>query len=343
MAYFTAEQGRQIYYEKWEAQGQSGSEQPGNAQPPEQPGQEQPGNAQPQAQLGPGQGAAGPQPRAVIQILTGLAEMAWYYQDFAEAAVKAGYTVYLHEYRLHGRTEAGYDEKADNLFQTFAMDAGRMYRIIRQENPEVPILLLGHSLGTAVGQIAIASNYASWDGFVLTGPSNLLFSPEREAQVRRVFEAEIERNGLDAPSQEIYAQLFDRQNDLFKEENSPFSFITSDREKWEWIAQVPFTSPAYSNRFFRDMVDLWTEVLPGNLLENNDFQQLPVLILAGAEDVSSQMGSWAKEKAALMEDEGYEDVSYKIYPGTRHSILQDVKRDEVTADILAWMDERFSK
>lgn len=317
MAYFTAEQGKQIYYEKWEASG---------AQP-----QQEHSDVQPQQNS----------PRAVIQILTGLAEMGWYYQDFAREAVKAGYTVYLHEYRLHGRTEAGYDERADNLFRTFAQDAGRMLQIIRRENPRVPVILMGHSLGTAVGQIAIASGYGSWEGFVLTGPSNLIFTPDKEARMRSIFEAAIERDGLDAPSNEIYTELFNGNNEPFADEHSPFSFITSDPEKWKWIESVPFTSPAYSNRFFRDMVDLWTEVLPENLLENNDFQDLPVLILSGGEDVSSQMGAWAAEKTSLMEDEGYHDVTYKIYPGTRHSILQDVKRNEVTADILSWIAERL--
>lgn len=311
MSFFTAEQGKQIYYEKFSSGDQSGDDSRQNP------------------------------PRAVVQILTGLAEMAWYYRDFADEAVKAGYTVYLHEYRLHGRTEAGYDEKSDNLFRTFAQDAGRMRQIIGRENPGVPVILMGHSLGTAVGQIAISSKYGTWDGFVLTGPSNLIFPPEKEARMRSIFEAAIGRDGLDAPSREIYAELFDGNNEPFAEEHSPFSFITSDPEKWKWIASVPFTSPAYSNRFFRDMVNLWTEVLPENLLENNDFQDLPVLILSGGEDVSSQMGKWAAEKASLLEDEGYEDVSYKIYPGTRHSILQDVKRDEVTSDILNWIGERL--
>lgn len=43
-------------------------------------------------------------PRACIQVMTGLAEMADYYEEFASVMNKAGYTVALHEFRGHGRS-----------------------------------------------------------------------------------------------------------------------------------------------------------------------------------------------------------------------------------------------
>jgi alpha-beta hydrolase superfamily lysophospholipase len=39
---------------------------------------------------------------------------------------------------------------------------------------------------------------------------------------------------------------------------------------------------------------------------------------------------------------GLEDVSYKLYPGARHEILNETNRDEVQADIVAWLDARAS-
>jgi len=33
------------------------------------------------------------------------------------------------------------------------------------------------------------------------------------------------------------------------------------------------------------------------------------------------------------------DVTTTIYPDARHELLNETNRDEVTADVLAWLDE----
>ena len=91
-------------------------------------------------------------PRACIQILTGLGEMAWYYEEFAEEANARGFSVYIHEYRKHGRSDAAYGE--GNLFMNFAADAAQVFRLIREENHGQKIFLTCHSLGTGISQFA---------------------------------------------------------------------------------------------------------------------------------------------------------------------------------------------
>ena len=83
-------------------------------------------------------------PRAVIQIMTGLAEVADYYEIFAPEMVKAGYTVALHEYRKHGRTRAEYGE--GNLFRNYAKDGSSFCAILRRSFPGLPVVLFAHSL-----------------------------------------------------------------------------------------------------------------------------------------------------------------------------------------------------
>jgi pimeloyl-ACP methyl ester carboxylesterase len=84
--------------------------------------------------------------------------MAWYYEDLAKKANQLGFSVYLHEYRKHGRTEADYGD--GNIFLTFASDAAQMLTRIRQENPGKKVFLVCHSLGTGIAQFAIAKEGA---------------------------------------------------------------------------------------------------------------------------------------------------------------------------------------
>ena len=112
-------------------------------------------------------------PRACIQVMTGLAEMADYYEEFAAVMNKAGYTVALHEFRGHGRSTDEYGE--GNLFRNYARDGAQLCDMIRRTHPGLPVVLFGHSLGTTVSQIAIYEKMARWDGVMYTGPSHSTF------------------------------------------------------------------------------------------------------------------------------------------------------------------------
>ena len=85
-------------------------------------------------------------PRAVIQIMTGLAETADYYEEMAKYLNQAGYSVALHEYRQHGRTRAGYGD--GNLFRNYARDGAQLCSMLRASRPGLPVVLFAHSLGT---------------------------------------------------------------------------------------------------------------------------------------------------------------------------------------------------
>ncbi len=37
-------------------------------------------------------------------------------------------------------------------------------------------------------------------------------------------------------------------------------------------------------------------------------------------------------------DAGVRDVTLKVYPGARHEVFNETNRDEVEADLLAWLD-----
>ncbi len=280
-------------------------------------------------------------PQAVIQIMTGLAEMADYYEEFAANMNKAGYTVALHEFRKHGRTQASYGE--GNLFRNFAMDGAQFCSILRTKYPDLPVILFAHSLGTTVSQIAIYEDMQRWDGIIYMGPSHAVIKPERRDELLKAAERDIALHGGDAENVMIYPEIFGRLNAPFASENSSLSFITSDREKWKWIAGLPYTNPPYSNRFFRDFVILQADLAVNETLENT-FPPLlftPVLFLTGSEDVTASGGKYGDIQAQLLLDEGYQDVTSVVYPGMRHSLLQEKGRMDVIADIADWMHQRF--
>lgn len=277
-------------------------------------------------------------PKAVIQILTGLAEVEDYYEDFARASVQEGYSVYLHEYRQFGRSRAGYGE--GNLFVNYARDGAFLLDLIRKEEPGLKVFVLCHSLGTMVSQLAVYHAGARWDGIIFTGLSHNGAALENRLRQLEMAQKAIEESGPDAESSDIYEEVFNHLNDSFAGEKDPFSFITSDPGKREWIASLPYTSPSYTNRFFRDFASAWL-MLEEQGLETSADPSLPVIILNGSEDVTAENGTYGDTKLDLLEEAGFEDVESVVYEGLRHSILQETLADMVTSDILEWIQEHL--
>ena len=67
----------------------------------------------------------------------------------------------------------------------------------------------------------------------------------------------------------------------------------------------------------------------------------PILLLTGSNDVTAANGTYGDTKAKLLLEAGYRDVTSIIYPGLRHSVLQEKARMKVLEDIAQWLKKRF--
>ena len=67
--------------------------------------------------------------------------------------------------------------------------------------------------------------------------------------------------------------------------------------------------------------------------------KLPILIVSGAEDPVGTYGEGVKKVYEMLKVTGHEDVEMKLYEGDRHEILNELDRDTVAADIIAFADK----
>lgn len=66
----------------------------------------------------------------------------------------------------------------------------------------------------------------------------------------------------------------------------------------------------------------------------------PILITAGSCDPVSNGSKTLKGLFRLYQRRGIQDITVKIYEQARHEILNEINKEEVTADILHWISER---
>ena len=106
-------------------------------------------------------------PKAIIQLIHGLAEHTSRYTNVVETVIPVGLAVYGQDLRGHGKSEgiAGYINSFDELIE----DELNFTRFIQNQEPNTPIFLMGHSLGSIISIFYVAENHKYFRGLILSG------------------------------------------------------------------------------------------------------------------------------------------------------------------------------
>jgi len=114
--------------------------------------------------------------RGVLQIAHGMGEHILRYVELIEVLVSAGMTVYGNDHRGHGRTApdaAHFGDFGEGGFDLLVRDMVRLSRIAKEEHPEPPFILLGHSMSSFAAQQYVLDHSREIDGLILSGSGAL--------------------------------------------------------------------------------------------------------------------------------------------------------------------------
>lgn len=276
--------------------------------------------------------------RAAVQVAHGAVEHALRYERLADFLAERGYAVYANDHRGHGRT-AGTMEAAgqagDDGWNGIVRDAAQLTGIIKGEHPGVPVFLLGHSLGSMLAQQYIQEYGAGLAGAILSGSWGTFGDT---SAMEAAVDAAIAANGRTAPSMEWVA-MFGSFNERF-EGRTPFDWLSRDPAEVDAYVADPWSgSFAFSNGLVRDfftgMTEAWRPEHEARIPKG-----LPVLIISGDQDPAGGYGAATQVLVDRYRALGLTDLTAKFYPGARHEVLNETNRDEVMADIAAWLDAR---
>lgn len=274
-------------------------------------------------------------PVGAIQLLHGMGEHIMRYERFAKSAAARGYVVYGHDHRGHGVSEGerGYFTD-ENGWHRVVEDVRVVNDHIRSTCASKPVFMLAHSMGSFIGQ-AFAMRYgARLNGLVLSGSS----SPQRIQVLPGRLLAKLEswRLGRRGHSALIDALGFGAFNRRFRPIRTEMDWLTRDEAEVDKYLADPLCGGPFTCGF-------WVDFLGGLFELGSDLAlarippDLPILITGGADDpVGGENGM--KRLAMRYKQTSHQRVNLKIYPEGRHEMLNEVNREEVTADWLDWIE-----
>jgi alpha-beta hydrolase superfamily lysophospholipase len=273
--------------------------------------------------------------RAALQIAHGLAEHSARYERLAVALTGAGYAVYASDHRGHGPSCPPADLgflAAEDGWRKCLDDLWTVNRRIAADFPGLPIVFMGHSLGSIMGQQFIAEHGADLVGAILSGTSGT--PPAILPLGRLIARFERWRLGPRGHSALLQKMLFEEFNKPFKPARTGLDWLSRDPAEVDKYIADPLCGFPFTVQLAVDLLDAIGPIASRATAARIP-KALPIYIFGGARD---PVGAKLQGLIQAYREVDLAKVTTRLYPDARHEMLNEANREEVTADLIAWLN-----
>jgi alpha-beta hydrolase superfamily lysophospholipase len=259
----------------------------------------------------------------IVQIAHGMGEHSLRYAHVAEFLNQAGFHVYANDHRGHGGSTKGPESLGDfgiGGWNGLVADMTMLTRLGRMREGGLPVILLGHSMGSFAAQQYVLDNSALIAGLVLSGS------------------AAVDKLSID-PSQDADLTAFNR---AFEPARTPHDWLSRDPAAVDAYEADPLCGFGINKKAMETMAASAARLADPAALSQIR-KDLPIYIFAGDKDPINHDLEWLKPLAERYRAAGIAIVSEKYYPGGRHEMLNETNRDEVMRDLASWLQKAIAK
>ena len=281
--------------------------------------------------------------KGVVQISHGVGEHAGRYHPIASLLQDQGFEVYANDHRVHGRSAKSkelmgfYD--GENYFDDAIEDMRKLTLLIKKEQPDKKIILFGHSMGALLSRKYVIEYGDDLQALILSGTGGFLKGLGEiglfSAKVIRTFKGRTKTNDL------LKSVFFSEFNKKFKPNRTNVDWISSDEHQVDLFEADPYRIEDFSLSIFLDILKGSKEINKQTTF-NATPKKLPIFIFSGDKDPVGEMGKGIKRVVKQYEKAGISDLTFKLYKGGRHEMLNEVNKEEVEQDVINWLNEKIA-
>lgn len=276
-------------------------------------------------------------PTAVVVIAHGMAEHAARYQPLAQWLNRHRVAVIAIQHRGHGPNcpDADLGHYASNRgWQKVVDDLQQVVVHARKQNPDLPLTLFGHSMGSFIAQ-AFTQQYGDQIDNLILCATNRIDKPRLWVSLVLL------RCIRTLRGKRHHSPLVD--NMTFGAFNKAFA---PNRTSHDWLSR----DPQQVDRYLKDplcgfscTVGLWSDFIGGMLAIHPAAwrKDLPVHLLAGASDPVGEMGRGFSQHVANLRAAGVKVASERLFPGARHELVNETNATEVWEHLLHCIPRRI--
>jgi alpha-beta hydrolase superfamily lysophospholipase len=258
-------------------------------------------------------------PRGIVQLTHGMGEHLLRYEPLAGALTRAGFVVVGQDHRGHGATvqDGRWGVLGAGGWDELVRDIGRLSDTVRADLPGLPLVLLGHSMGSFAAQQHVVDHSEELAGLVLTGTAALdLLEPALN------LDEPLDLSAFNAP---------------FEPARTDFDWLSRDEAQVDAYVADPRCGFGLSEVDGKQMFVAARQVADVERLARLR-HDLPVYLAVGEHDPVNGQLALVHGLVQRLGQAGLSDVTLKVYEGARHEVFNETNRDEVVSDLLAWLD-----
>lgn len=282
------------------------------------------------------------EPKAVLQIVHGIAEFVERYDDFANYMNTLGYIVVAEDHMGHGQSigENGVRGYFHGGWFCAVQDTYQLMQDTMAQFPGLPYVLFGHSMGSFMARTILAKYPDS--GICAAIICGTGWQPRAALPALiGVVEAICKKTGEQNPNETLQKMVFGGYNKRVKNPRTSNDWLTRDEVTVDAYNAHPLCGFTPACGLLRDMMKGIYFVEQQKNLANMK-KHLPVFFIAGAEDPVGPYGKGVERVVQEFKKAGMVNVSLKLYPEGRHEILNELNKQEVYEDISEWLEPQVS-
>jgi len=284
-----------------------------------------------------------PSPIAIVQISHGMSEHSARYDEFARFLCTKGFAVVANDHAGHGlsaqghfgaysATAGGFDCCVNDLHRLFELAEDKVRTLpYDSHTPRAPRILIGHSMGSIMAAL-FAERYHGLDALVMCAtPAAIGFSRvfQMLAGIIAATHGQLTRSPMLERLGGTVAHLPLEERERIR------TWLTRDTEKVREFCVDPLCGFDYTAGGYYAMFQAYHHVY--SPCWGQRMPDIPILVIAGAEDISSNLGKGSARYEAKLTNAGLTQVTCKLFEGCRHEILNEINRQEVFEFISNWL------
>lgn len=271
-------------------------------------------------------------PRAILLIITGMDEYAKRYETFAKELNKDKISVSVLDHFGQGENISSLDQLQKVPFDSWNLEIEALYlKILELKKLNVPVYLMGHSMGSFSTQCFIQRYPKLVDGVIIMGSNGI----NNKGMIS--FGAKLSKICARGKRWDKQAHLMQKAAlgpyiKAIKKRRTDLDWLSYNKENVDNYINDPYCGAPNSNGFFCEMMKGMSSLYKKkNLL--NISQDENILIVSGIDDPVGAFSKGPKALYKMYKRLNVKEVKLIIYKNMRHEILNENDKDKVINDI----------
>ena len=282
------------------------------------------------------------EPRAIVQIIHGIAEYIDRYDEFMSFLADNGIIAVGTDHLGHGKSIESEEQTGffayDNGWDYVVRDEEVLRLAMHENYPELPIIVFGHSMGSFMARTLLIRYPDAFNAAIISGTGNQGAALVNGGLIMGNLVTGLK--GAHHYSKFLNNLAFGSYNKIYDNPKTEYDWLSRDEANVQKYIDDPLCGFIPSCSLFRDMMTGVKFITnKKNLTAMN--KDMPVYFMSGDMEPVGECGKGVQKAYNNFLEAGMKDVSIKLYPGGRHEMLNEINKDEVYTDILAWLDSKI--